>query len=135
PDASEFYRHYYDLCEQEFPNLRIEYSGDVTSGVNEVYFSPTSLPDNMRLIHSTNGRWVGLQIHGSADELREFEQRYSEVFPESVTFEIHSTQARAKIDVPQVLRTDKFQGQEEEIRQALRGLTELENFVSKHVVT
>lgn len=131
--VSEFWRAYWQLCEQIAPQLSMPVpKGEIPADSHFIRFRPAILPDSVSLYHKVGYGHVDLQFAGMGDRLAEIEQLYRSSLQPSMRIDKAAKSAVVRVRVAPVdMTTAAFSSARGAIRQGIEAAVLLLDWYSK----
>ena len=136
PGVSNFWRAYWDLCEQLAPQLLMPIpKAEIPADSHFIVFKPAGLPADVSLLHKVAFGHVDLQFSGMGDKLTEMERLYRSSLEPSMRIEKAVKSAVIRIRVEPLYMTTPFADAEPSIRKAIQAAEQLLGWYCDHSTT
>jgi hypothetical protein len=130
-EMTKYVADYFVYSSQHYPHLNMQEAKPRPAGSTWISFHPKSLPNGAELAHQLTRGFVKVFFNGQAESYELLKEKYEERVPNDATIEIAGKSVAISLEVPKLnpLETS-FEGEQEMVRQALHGLSELKKAVS-----
>jgi hypothetical protein len=129
--VSEFWKSYWHLAREHAPELEMQEPTPKPAGAGFVYFSCSSLPSEVRLVHKMVYGRMDLQFKGMGQKLKDLHAQYGAALDPDMSIQRAAKSGVIRLKVPTLNPSQDFEAQAEDVISCLRKGAELLNWFQR----
>jgi len=130
-EMTKYVADYFVFSSQHYPHLNIQEAKPRPAGSTWISFHPKSFPKGVELSHQITSGLIKVFFNGQAESYELLKKKYEGIIPDNSAIEITGKSVAISLEVPKLNPLEiHFNNEEEKVRQALFGLSQLEKVVA-----